>query len=665
MKMRKKILVGGLALAMMLMVLSGCSAKTASRSYEQTIATARTEIWNAISGGGASSATVAIVDNGRVIYHEGFAMADRTARQPVTADTQFNICSVSKVFTAAAVLQLCQDGKLALDQPVVDYLPEFTMKDSRYRDITVRMLLNHSSGLPGTFTNNAETTAPDADYTADFLAYLAGTELKAEPGQISVYCNDGFTLAEILVEKVSGQSFSDYLAANIFNKAGMNQSSCYFKAGNSNLARKYNADGSAAPVEYINSLGSGGIASTAIDLCKYGQALLDGKIMTQAIFAEYTSPQYGAETLPSGTPLYPYGLGWDSVSLPDFERQGIKVLGKNGGSPQYNSQLYILPDQKITVAIVFAGSAEVTGIANDIVQSLIDENGLGQVGESTQAEPTAATIPDAILSAAGIYGDGSTIMKIDFNDAKTAMIYQKYQDGGFVVQGTYPYLSDGYFHMSAGYRLGFSENNGTRLFVVYDALADAGVVSGQKMAAGDPALDTSRFNGKSWLPVNLSASDSSAIAGKTGVLTELPGYIYYASNQDGTTLYGLKDAITSQMVLPYGRDLAAPVITTSGGKDTLTMMDYQLVNTADVISLAQHEPICIGSDGLNAIRKLDQDGSFSATIPDGGRIVIYGPDLQPSYDSLESDAEGTAVTAGSYLLFIGKPGDSFSFDYTI
>lgn len=665
MKMRRNILVLGLSLVLMVSVLTGCSPKTASRSYEKTTATARTEIWNAISGGGASSATVAIMDNGKIVYHEGFAMADREARLAVSADTQYNICSVSKVFTAAAILQLCQDGKLELDKPVVDYVPEFTMPDSRYRDITVRMLLNHTAAFPGTYTNNAETTEPDPNYTENFLSYLAGTELKGDPGKVSVYCNDCFTFAEILVEKVSGQTFADYLAANIFKKAGMTNSSCNYKAGNTNIARKYNEDGTAAPVEYINSLGSGGIASTAVDLCKYGQALLDGKIMNQAMYAEYTSPQYGAETLPSGTPLYPYGLGWDSVSLPDFELQKVRVIGKNGGSPQYNSQLYILPDQNITVAIVFAGSADVTGIANNIVQALIDENGIGQVEEIAKAEPTAATIPDTILSNAGIYGDGSAIMKIDFNDEKTAMIYQKYKDGAFEMQGSFPYMSDGYFHMPAGYRFGFTENDGKKLFVVYDALTDAGFVSGQKLEAGDPALDTSRFNGRSWIPVNLSAIDSSAIACQTGVLAELPGYVYSTSNQGGTTLYGLKDATTTQMILPYGRDLAQSVITASGGKDSLTMMNYQMMNTADAVSLVKSEPISIGSDGLNVVRKLDQDGAFSATIPDGGRIVIYGPDLQPSYDSLASDAEGTAVTAGSYLLLIGKPGDSFSFDYSV
>ncbi|WP_373484786.1 serine hydrolase domain-containing protein [Acetobacterium malicum] len=662
--MNKKLMALGASLVLIMVILSGCTQSVEPKSYEKTIETARTEIWNSISAGGASSATVAIMDNGNLVYEEGFAMANRETGLPVTKDTQFNICSVSKVFTAAAILQLCEDGKLELDKPVVDYLPEFTMADSRYKDITVRMLLNHTAALPGTYTNNAETTVPDPNYTKNFLAYLTETELKGEPGKVSVYCNDCFTLAQILVEKSSGLSFADYLATNIFNKAGMKNSSCYFKADNPDIARKYNEDGTVAPVEYINSLGSGGISSTAADLCRYGQALFQGKIINEAMFTEYTSPQYGDETVPAGTPLYPYGLGWDSVAVADFERQGVTVIGKNGGSPQYNSQLYLLPEENISVAIVFAGNADVTGVANDIVQSLLDENGLGEVSEIAVAEPIATTIPDAILAYAGIYGDGSAIQKIEFNNEKNAMIYKKFNGQVFETQGTYPYLSDGYFHLPVGYRAGFAENFGQKLFVIYDLNSDAGFVSGQKMASGDGVLDTSQFNGKSWIPTNLSAIDANAMAVQTGVVAELSGYIYHTAN-GGYTLYGLKDATTTQMVLPYGRDLAEATITESNGQAILTIMDYQLIDTAAVALLQKDEPLVIGSDGLNVCRKLDHDGVFSAVIPEGSRIVIYDPDLQPGYDSMTDTAKETAVTAGSYLVFIGAPGDTFAYNYTV
>lgn len=104
-------------------------------------------------------------------------MRDRINSIPVDAHTQFNIGSISKVFTAAAVLLLVQDGKVELGAPVTRYLPEFVARDARYKDITVRMLLNHSSGLPGTLWKNAFATEKNPKYVADTMAYLAESSL--------------------------------------------------------------------------------------------------------------------------------------------------------------------------------------------------------------------------------------------------------------------------------------------------------------------------------------------------------------------------------------------------------------------------------------------------------------------------------------------------------
>ena len=174
---------------------------------------------------------------------------------------------------------------------------------------------------------------------------------------VSVYCNDGFTLAQVLIEKVTGQSYAEYVNKNIFTKANMKNSSCYFKPGNPNIALKYNNDdGSALPAEYVNLMGTGGISATAVDLCEFGNALLSNKIMSKESFAEYTSPQYATETVPSGTtPITSYGLGWDMINVAEFAKQGVQVLSKNGGTLQFNSQLYVLPEQGLSVAVIFAG----------------------------------------------------------------------------------------------------------------------------------------------------------------------------------------------------------------------------------------------------------------------------------------------------------------------
>ena len=116
----------------------------------------------------------------------------------------YGIGSVSKIYTTVAVMQLAEDGKLSLDAPVTRYLKDFKMADPRYRDITVRMLLNHSSGLMGsTFDSALLFDDSDPSATDQLLERLSTQRLKADPGAYSVYCNDGFTLAEMVVAQLS------------------------------------------------------------------------------------------------------------------------------------------------------------------------------------------------------------------------------------------------------------------------------------------------------------------------------------------------------------------------------------------------------------------------------------------------------------------------------
>lgn len=664
--MLKKLLTIGLSLILLLVPLSGCTTTSQSQSYDKTIATARTEIWKAISGGGASSATVAIMDNGKIVYEEGFAMANREEALKVNTSTQFNIGSVSKVFTAAAVMQLVEAGKVDLDKPVVDYVPEFTMQDSRYKNITVRMLLNHSSGLPGTDYTNGFASAADPGFLEGFMKYLANSNLKYDPGVVSVYCNDGFTLAEVLIEKVSGQSYAEYVSKNIFTKANMKNSSCYFKPGNPNIALKYSNDnGSALPAEYVNLMGTGGISSTAVDLCEFGNALLTNKIMTSESFAEYTSPQYATETVPAGmTPITSYGLGWDMINVAAFEEQGIHVLSKNGGTLQFNSQLYVLPEQKLSVAVIFAGVADTAAISNAITQALLEEKGVLPGSETKEVtKPTSAAIPDQLLGFAGYYGASGSIIKVEFDKASNTLNYKQFNGSEFVSTGVYPYMDDGYFYLPSGNRMSFSESFDKKLVLQSLPTGNYGIVVGQQIGQATNSVDGSAFANKHWLPINFSATDLSPLAVATGSISDLPGFIY-VSGDESFTPYALKDANSAVMTLPYARDLVEPRITEVDGKKQLTVMSYICMNAQDVSSLQNGETISITKANENQVKKLDTAGTFGVTLPEGGRMIIYAPDFTVSYDTLFSGSESVPVAAGSYVLFIGNEGDTFSYQYS-
>ncbi|MDD5243677.1 MAG: serine hydrolase, partial [Syntrophorhabdaceae bacterium] len=154
--MSKARMIGVVCLCFVLIAaLAFGEATSKQKPYESAVITARSEIWKAINGGKCGSATAAIMVDGKVVYAEGFGMANREKSIPVNVSTLFNIGSISKVYVATAIMLLVDDGKVSLDKPVTDYLPEFRMADDRYRKITVRMTLNHVSGIPGTEGRNS------------------------------------------------------------------------------------------------------------------------------------------------------------------------------------------------------------------------------------------------------------------------------------------------------------------------------------------------------------------------------------------------------------------------------------------------------------------------------------------------------------------------------
>lgn len=636
---------------------SQTSVSKSSADYEKTIAATRAEIGKAISGGGASSAAVAISDNGKIVYEEGFAMANRTEGIPVDTNTQFNIGSVSKMFVTMAVLKLCQEGKLDLDQPVTSYLPEFTMKDERYQQITVRMLLNHTSEFGGTYSYATMTTAPVADYMGYFLENLAESSLKGDPGIISIYCNDGFTLAQALVEKVSGLSYSDYLSKNILTRAGMNNTSCYFKEGNTNVALNYKSDGTAADLEYVNSLGAGGIASNAQDLCKFGDAILAGKILDKQWVDESFTAQYGSQTVPSGVPKSSYGLGWDSVNDEAYQKLGVRSIYKSGDTNAYHSMLYLLPDQNITIALTFSGPVDTAAVTDVIVKTLLAEKGVIPT-ETAETVPTAkpAPVPDNLMAYAGYYTLSGNILKIDFNQAAGEMNIYSNSDTGFTLADKVTYHDDGYFYGTDN-RLTLEENFGIKFLMEHTLTGVNGSIKATMIPPLSGGISPAQFVDKQWITINTLPDDTIFLAGSTWVMNEFPGYVLFG----GGGYYQLNQLIDERTTVPnlkYTRDTMEFKLVDEQGKTMLKVGSFKLINAAEVPMLENVEKITIGEQ--NVCRKLPKDGFIKASE---GRIVVLSPSLEPIYDSLTNGSDGTAVTAGSYVVFIGNDGDAVIYDY--
>ena len=149
--------------------------------------------------GKGTAASVAIVQNDTLLA--AFTAGQSGTIEPCITDL-YNIGSVSKVYCAASIMRLAEQNRVDLDAPVINYLPHFQMKDPRYKFITIRMLLNHTSTLPGSNYRNIMTTQwYHREYERELYVYWRDSTLKAEPGAFSVYCNEGFELAMLIAFK--------------------------------------------------------------------------------------------------------------------------------------------------------------------------------------------------------------------------------------------------------------------------------------------------------------------------------------------------------------------------------------------------------------------------------------------------------------------------------
>lgn len=283
---------------------------------------------------GTTSLQYALIDGDSIVVSGQAGYSHVESKTAPSNTTMYGIGSTSKMYTTASIMKLVDQGKVDLDAPVVSYLNNFTMEDSRYKQITVRMLLNHSSGLGGSSLSNA-FLFNDSDPIAkdNLLATLATQRLKADPGAYSVYCNDGFTMAELIVEKVSGMDFTTFIHQNFTGPLGLEHTKTPVDSvDSSQLASVYNAAYSAAlPKETINVIGTGGIYSTAEDLVRFATIFTGGSngILSEKSVQAMEQEEYKRGMWPKGTDnSFAYGLGWDSVNLYPFNQYDIKALTK-------------------------------------------------------------------------------------------------------------------------------------------------------------------------------------------------------------------------------------------------------------------------------------------------------------------------------------------------
>jgi len=290
----------------------------------------------------------AVVQDDDTLLMQSYGKADVEWDVPMPLDAMFVIGSVTKQFTAVAVLRLRDEGKLSLEDDITKWLPDF---DTHGHSVTLRHLLNHTAGI-GDFTEAPEFggLSTNIRFPRDSAyALLQRLPPQFAPGEIQIYNNSGFWLLGLVIEKASGMSYEDYVEKNIFAPLGMTRSMyCNSLENVPRRAHGYfvSRDSVIRPawtIVHTWPFSAGSLCSTAGDMVTWLQALHGGKVLTPESYAEFISPA----RLNDGTPLR-YGMGIQVGPDPS----GLMYLGHGGRAPGFWVEVGWYPEARMAVVVM-------------------------------------------------------------------------------------------------------------------------------------------------------------------------------------------------------------------------------------------------------------------------------------------------------------------------
>ena len=682
MKLRKR----GSALLLALMLSLSLSV---SAMAEETVAsleeTAQSAAQGALTYGGADSVQYALWQDGKVVLTGSCGSYSRTENRALTDDILYGIGSVSKIYTTVAVMQLAEAGRVSLDAPVTRYLKDLKMADERYRQITVRMLLNHSSGLMGSHFENAMLFG-DADPVAadSLLEQLSTQRLKADPGAYSVYCNDGFTLAELVVEAVTGMEFMDYVRTRILKPAGLENT---FAPGDTfdtgRLAKTYRgADTRALPQDCLNLVGTGGIYATASDLAAFGGALIGTKLLRQSSLNAMAAPEYDRGIWPDtdAPDALRYGLGWDAVEWLPFSQSGIQALVKGGDTLRYHAGLVVIPEYHMAAAVLSSGGASTYNemTAAQMLAAALKARGV-VLDESLPLLPEAApaAMPAELTENAGYYGSTAAQYRVDVTDDGT--LTMRVLTMPSVPAQAFTYCDDGTFRDTTGQAaLRFVKEANGQLYLYQQAvglLPGLGMMPTANYAAVKlPENDITpevqaawdRYLSTSFLPMGEKYSSQTylALADSTAQETAelVPGYVGASRIVDSTSaLYEL------QIPGANGRDGQDIHVYEQSG---ITWMD---VNGALYMSAEGAPVLYTGPDSYSTVQENgyarwyrvggNAGKSMTVRVPEDAGFWVYDTDGQVTASSVLWGDTRAELPQDGFVVFAGDPGARFHLSF--
>ena len=293
------------------------------------------------------SGAVLVTKNGKAIMSGAYGLADRENKIPNSLNTKFRIGSMNKMFTAVSILQLVQSGKMKLSEPFGKYVSDYPNKDVAGK-VTIEQLLTHTGGTGDIFGPQFQEHRKDLRNLQDYVNLYGKRGLEFAPGSRWEYSNYGFLLLGVVVERVSGKSYYDYVRENVYVPAAMNSTASlaedqdvpgrsigYTAFGGADV----HANGDTLP---YRGTSAGGGYSTVEDLQRFAGALVDHKLLT----AEYT------DLLTTGKVATPHGGKYAFGFFDDGAESGARHFGHGGGAPGMNGELQIYPQSGYVIAVL-------------------------------------------------------------------------------------------------------------------------------------------------------------------------------------------------------------------------------------------------------------------------------------------------------------------------
>jgi CubicO group peptidase (beta-lactamase class C family) len=350
--------------------------------------------------------SVGIVKDGEIVYTKGFGVQGLDSGVPVTPESIFCLASVAKCLVASAIMQLVEKGMLNLDKPLIEYLPEFRLDGEQYRQITIRQMLSHTSGMPDMdeleYDQLVANPEIDEDAPARFVASLSDRKMIGLPGERFAYSNIAYNVLGHLIARMSGSTFEEYMKEHLLKPSSMPDSTFFFpdvprdRLAVPHIRIPQMAVNPILPYHRADAPSSFLYAS-AIDMCQWALTNLNrgkakgGRILSPSSYDLMWTPVAKRGYAPFREEM---GLGW---SIGHFE--GLRTVSHGGGGFGWTCHLILLPE-KNSGAIILCNeeSSAIEALERAVMRAVL---GLEpQVGSVSWLVPISRAIHDGSIQAA-------------------------------------------------------------------------------------------------------------------------------------------------------------------------------------------------------------------------------------------------------------------------